>query len=293
MNAIKSLPRNQEPGGSPSKVSGHPFFQTVSGSPSRSPSPGKLQFPNKNPVAENIDLIPREEALALGYNSLAIDYLKLGDLTSAVMYHAKHANVTQDLRSRAVALCNVGLVHRLANDIADSNECFMQALDIGKQTEDTVVEMLAYGHLGLNYAYACIPGTSSGDYWSKLAQCTEESKVAYPAELREHRSISPPSHEDIENAKDALYIFLRLQSSEDDPRNLSVAHSALGTLYHYEHRFTDAVHHFEQARDANETAEVPNSSPIDKCHIGIVSAHGYFKDYIKELSEKSRQTKGT
>eukprot|EP01138_Halocafeteria_seosinensis_P009578 gb/GECG01009788.1/.p1 GENE.gb/GECG01009788.1/~~gb/GECG01009788.1/.p1 ORF type:complete len:617 (+),score=92.44 gb/GECG01009788.1/:1-1851(+) len=295
ISSIKKLPQHPGPEAAESSRATHPFFQTVESKSGGSASPGSTgsTSPNKSrskrdlSSLDNIDVIPREEALALGYNSLAINYLKSGNLPSAVVYHAKHARVTQDLRSRAVALCNVGLVHRLANDIRDSNDCFRQALEIGRETQDSVIEMLAYGHLGLNCAYSCVPGENTGDVWSRLTTTGNSKPVASQNDgehTGQNSSQGPPGEEEIANAKEALYIFLRFQSSEDDPRNLSVAHSALGILCHHQENYSDAVHHFEEARNANDMADIPSSNAIDKCHIGIVSAHGYFKDYLEQLS---------
>lgn len=95
---------------------------------------------------------PAEQCL--GLNSLAIAYQCLGQLETALGFHAEHARLASDPRvrrgrekaihstplhrlppsalsqSRVVALCNVGLVHRELGNLDESDRCFQQAVEV-------------------------------------------------------------------------------------------------------------------------------------------------------------------
>ena len=92
----------------------------------------------------------------LGLNAVAISAQCSGDLRSALAFHAEHAKAAPDVRNRALALCNAGLVHRLLGSLPDSDACFTQALAMAQDAEDGPMSVLAAGHVGIN-ATLCAP----------------------------------------------------------------------------------------------------------------------------------------
>lgn len=92
----------------------------------------------------------------LGLNAIAISSQCLGELAMCLAYHAEHAKSAPDVRNRALALCNAGLVHRQLGNLADSDACFTQALTMAQDAEDGPMSVLAAGHVGVN-ATLCLP----------------------------------------------------------------------------------------------------------------------------------------
>lgn len=212
---------------------------------------------SSSPSKQKKSPLTRSEALALGHNAIAIDYAILGDLPSALIAHAKHAQVTRDSRSRAIALCNAGMIHRMAADLIDADACFQSALSIARSTGDHVAEMLACGHLGIDAALATVQ-SSGPDLWSqtKAREVPTDANAATATRAVKARLLDKAA---IDDATEALLVFLRLQTKDDDPRNVGTIRSALGVLAHASGDYDAAIEHFSAARavgHANANAKV-------------------------------------
>lgn len=92
--------------------------------------------------------------VCLGLNAIAISAHCQGDLATALAYHAEHARAAPDVRNRALALCNAGLVHRILGNLRDAESCFMQALTMARDSGDSGIATLAAGHIGISATLA-------------------------------------------------------------------------------------------------------------------------------------------